>query len=95
MESENMKEARADVERNKKLYEESESRAGGEDMDILFEDDSEDSLIRMLKEPEPMPKSTFTNSCQAMLGDDWLDVGEEILRQYAPELLGKFLAYAD
>lgn len=95
MKSQNMREAEADVERNNKLYKESEKDQGSEDMSILFEDDSEDSLIRMLKGSNPMPKSTFTSSCQAMLGDDWLDVGEQILRQQAPELLGKFLAYAD
>lgn len=92
--SEAVKEAEKNLEEEKKVHE--EAAANGEfyeDEEALFEEDIERDLIDMIK--DDMPKGMFVSSCEAMLGPDWAVVGEDIVREAEPELLGKFLAYAD
>lgn len=53
-----------------------------------FYDQTVRDLIDMVK--DDMPKTMFTSSCEAMLGDDWKLKGQEILKMSAPDLLQRF-----
>jgi hypothetical protein len=64
-----------------------------EDLDALSNDDLEGDFVNLVKQGfGPM---MFKMSAEAMLGQDWIIDGEEILKTEAPELMEKFKKYVD
>ena len=92
--SDSIKEAKEVLKKQKaEAKEMEENNEFYDDPEALESEDIEGDLIKMIE--DDMPKGMFVSSCDAMLGPEWMTIGEEIVRESNPELLGKFLSYAD
>jgi len=64
-----------------------------EDLDILWDNSLELDFIRLLE--QGYTKDMFETSAKIMIGDDWLEVGREILKGEDKSLMEKLNSYAD
>ena len=62
-------------------------------IDMSFESMERDFLN--LFEGSPLPKEEFLHSAQEILGEDFKELGKQIVEEMQPELMKKFESYFD